>query len=139
MEWHLPLAILLHFLYFIFNNNGLVDHVLGVCVVHVEQLELNVIIQSIQEHVLLLFIDPDVFGGVSWQLNEWVQVLIHCHAALFQVSEFLLLQLHGATRHIMGTEMSLELIPRDGVDVCMGVAVHFPPVCYCAKKMVHGK
>jgi hypothetical protein len=52
-EWHLPLAILLHFHDFVFNNNGLVDHVLEVCVVCVEQLELNVIIQSIQEHVLL--------------------------------------------------------------------------------------
>jgi hypothetical protein len=70
MEWHLPLAILLHFLDFVFNNNGLVDQVLEVCIVYVEQLELNVIIQSIQEHVLLLFIGVDVFGGVSRQLNE---------------------------------------------------------------------
>jgi hypothetical protein len=70
MEWHLPLAILLHFLDFVFNNNGLVDQVLEVCIVYVEQLELNVIIQSIQEHVLLLFIGVDVFGGVSRHLNE---------------------------------------------------------------------
>jgi hypothetical protein len=35
-EWHLPLAILLHFLYLIFNNNGLVDHVLEVGVVGVK-------------------------------------------------------------------------------------------------------
>jgi hypothetical protein len=38
MEWHLPLAIPLHFLDFVFNNNVLVDHVLEVCVVCVEQL-----------------------------------------------------------------------------------------------------
>jgi hypothetical protein len=44
MEWHLPLAILLHFLDFVFNNNGLVDHALEVYVVCVEQLELNIII-----------------------------------------------------------------------------------------------
>jgi hypothetical protein len=69
MEWHLPLVILLHFLDFVFNNNDLVDHVLEVCVVSVEQLELNVIIQFTQEHVLL-FIGVDVFGGVSRQLNE---------------------------------------------------------------------
>jgi hypothetical protein len=36
MEWHLPLAILLYFLDFVFNNNGLVDHVLEVCIVCVE-------------------------------------------------------------------------------------------------------
>jgi hypothetical protein len=69
MEWHLPLVILLHFLDFVFNNNDLVDHVLEVCVVSVEQLEFNVIIQFTQEHVLL-FIGVDVFGGVSRQLNE---------------------------------------------------------------------
>jgi hypothetical protein len=55
-EWHFPLAILLHFLYLIFNENGLVDHVLEVSVVGVKQLELNVIIQPTQEHVLLLLV-----------------------------------------------------------------------------------
>jgi hypothetical protein len=43
-EWHFPLAILLHFSNLVFNDNGLVDHVLEVGVVGVEQLELNVII-----------------------------------------------------------------------------------------------
>jgi hypothetical protein len=62
-EWHFPLAILLHFLYLIFNDNGLVDHVLEVGVVGVEQLELNVIIQHVQEHVLLLLICVDVVRG----------------------------------------------------------------------------
>jgi hypothetical protein len=65
MEWHLPLAILLYLLDLVFNNNGLVDHVLEICVVRVEQLELNIIIQSIQEHVMLLFINVDVIRGVS--------------------------------------------------------------------------
>jgi hypothetical protein len=65
MEWHLPLAILLHILDLIFNNNGLVNHVLEVCVVYVEQLESNIIIQSIQEYVLFLFISVDVIMGIS--------------------------------------------------------------------------
>jgi hypothetical protein len=46
-EWHLPFAILLHFLEFACNNNGLVDHVLKIGVVIVEQLELNIIVQSL--------------------------------------------------------------------------------------------
>jgi hypothetical protein len=65
MEWYLPLAIFLHLLDLVFNINGHVDHVLEVCVVRVEQLELNIIIQSIQEHVLLLLISVDVVRGVS--------------------------------------------------------------------------
>jgi hypothetical protein len=35
-EGHFPLAILLHFLYLIFNDNGLVDHMLEVGVVGVK-------------------------------------------------------------------------------------------------------
>jgi hypothetical protein len=62
MEWHLPLAILLHLLDLVFNNNGLVDHVLEVYVIRVEQLELNIIIQ---EHVTFLFITADVVRGTS--------------------------------------------------------------------------
>jgi hypothetical protein len=65
MEGHLPLAILLHLLDLVFNNNGLVDHVLEVYIVCVGQLELNIIIQSIQEHVLFLFISVDVVRGMS--------------------------------------------------------------------------
>jgi hypothetical protein len=63
-EWHLPLAILLHLSDLVFNNNGLVDHVLEVGVVSVQQLELNVIIQPVQEHVQLLLICPDVVRGI---------------------------------------------------------------------------
>jgi hypothetical protein len=63
-ECHFPLAILLHFSDLVFNDNGLVDHVLEVSVVSVEQLELNVIIQPTQEHVLLLLICIDVIRGI---------------------------------------------------------------------------
>jgi hypothetical protein len=35
-ELHLPLAILLHFSDLVFNDNGLIDHVLEVSVVGVE-------------------------------------------------------------------------------------------------------
>jgi hypothetical protein len=63
-EWHFPLAILLHFSDHVFNDNGLVDHVLEVGVVGVEQLELNVIIQPVREHVLLLLVYVDVVRGI---------------------------------------------------------------------------
>jgi hypothetical protein len=63
-EWHFPLTILLHFSDLVFNNNGLVDHVLEVGVVGAEQLELNVIIQPVQEHVLLLLVCVDVVWGI---------------------------------------------------------------------------
>jgi hypothetical protein len=36
-------------------------------------------------------------------------------------------------------EMSLELIPCDGVDICMGVTVCLPPICCRIKELVRGK
>jgi hypothetical protein len=69
-EWWLPVAVVLHFLDLIFNHNGLVDHVLKIDVVGVEQLELNVIIQLIQKHFLLLLNRINVVCGVSRQLDE---------------------------------------------------------------------
>jgi hypothetical protein len=65
IEWYIHLAILIHLLDLVFNNNGLVDHVLEVYVVRVEQLGLNIIIQSIQERVLFIFISVDVIRGIS--------------------------------------------------------------------------
>jgi hypothetical protein len=35
--------------------------------------------------------------------------------------------------------MSLELVPGDGVDVCMGVVVHLPPVGCCPIELVCSK
>jgi hypothetical protein len=52
------------------NHNGFIDHVFEISVICVEQLELNVIVQPIQKHVLLLLICIDVICDVSRQLNE---------------------------------------------------------------------
>jgi hypothetical protein len=41
--------------------------------------------------------------------------------------------------YIVVTETSLELIPRDGVDICMGVTVCLSPICYRTKELVYGK
>jgi hypothetical protein len=64
------LAILLHFLDLVLDHNGIINHVLEINVIGVEQLELNVIIQPIQEHIMLLLIRVDVVWGVSCQLDE---------------------------------------------------------------------
>jgi hypothetical protein len=39
----------------------------------------------------------------------------------------------------VGAKTSLELVPGDGVDVCMGVAVCLPPVGCCPIKLVCSK
>jgi hypothetical protein len=113
--------------------------VLEIGVVRVEQLELNIVVQSFQEHVLLLFVSVNVFGGVSGQLNELVEVLIDQHAALPHISEFLLLNFHGVAGYIVVTETSLEPVPCDVIDICMGVTVCLPPICCRTKELVRSK
>jgi hypothetical protein len=39
----------------------------------------------------------------------------------------------------MSMKMSLELIPHDGVNVCMGVAIRLPPVGCWSIELVHSK
>jgi hypothetical protein len=39
----------------------------------------------------------------------------------------------------VGAKMSLELVPGDGVDVCMGVIVRLPTVGCCPIKLVCSK
>jgi hypothetical protein len=36
-------------------------------------------------------------------------------------------------------ETSLELIPGDGVDVCMGIVIRLPPISCCPIKLVRNK
>jgi hypothetical protein len=35
--------------------------------------------------------------------------------------------------------MSLELVPRDGVNIYMGVTVSLPPICCRTKELMRGK
>ncbi len=58
---------------------------LKIWVVGVEQLELDLIIETLEKCILLLLIGIDVVGGVPRQLNELIQVLIHRHTSLVQV------------------------------------------------------
>jgi hypothetical protein len=39
----------------------------------------------------------------------------------------------------VSSKTSLELIPRDGFNVCMGVAICLPLVGYCSIELVHSK
>jgi hypothetical protein len=62
---HLGLAILLRFLQLILNDDGHVNQILKIWVVSVEQLKLDLILETLQECVLLLLIGVDIIGGIS--------------------------------------------------------------------------
>jgi hypothetical protein len=79
---HLTLAILLHFLQLVLNDDGLVNQMLKIWVVSVEQLKLDLVLETLEKRVLHLLVSVDVVGGVPLQLSELVQILIHHHASL---------------------------------------------------------
>jgi hypothetical protein len=64
VENHLSLAIFLHLLQLVFNDNGLTDQMLEIQGVCVKQLELDVVIESLEKNVLLLLISIDIISCV---------------------------------------------------------------------------
>jgi hypothetical protein len=60
---HLAFAILLHLFHLILDDDGLVNQMLKIWVVSVEQLKLDLVIETLQKCILLL-IGADVIGGV---------------------------------------------------------------------------
>jgi hypothetical protein len=58
---------------------------LEIWVVCVEQLKLDLVIETLEKHIFLLLIGVDIIDGVPQQLNELIQVLIHRHTSLVQI------------------------------------------------------
>jgi hypothetical protein len=61
---HLSFAILFYFFQLILDDDGLVNQMLKIWVVGVEQLELDLIIETLKKHILLLLIDADIISGM---------------------------------------------------------------------------
>jgi hypothetical protein len=54
---HLALAILLHLLQLILNQDGLINQMLKIWVVGVEQLKLDLILETLEKRILLLLLE----------------------------------------------------------------------------------
>jgi hypothetical protein len=61
---HLTFSILLHLFQLILDDDGIVNQMLKIWVVCGEQLELDLVIESLEKCILLLFISADIVGGV---------------------------------------------------------------------------
>jgi hypothetical protein len=61
---HLTLAILFHLFYLILDHDGLANQMLEILVVGVEQLKLDLIIETLEKCILLLLIGVDAIGGI---------------------------------------------------------------------------
>jgi hypothetical protein len=63
---HLVFAILLHLVQLILGDDGLVNQMLKIWVISVEKLKLDLIIEILEKHILLLLVGVDVINGVPW-------------------------------------------------------------------------
>jgi hypothetical protein len=61
---HLAFVIFLHLFQLIFYDDGLVNQMLEIWVVCVEQLKLDLIIETLEKYILLLLVVVDVVDGV---------------------------------------------------------------------------
>jgi hypothetical protein len=61
---HLALSNLLHLFQLILDDNVLVNQLIKIWVVGVEQLKLDLILETIEKHILLLIIGADIIGGI---------------------------------------------------------------------------
>jgi hypothetical protein len=96
------------------------------------------IIQTVQETFLVLFISVDFMRGISRQLSELGEILIHRHGPLFQILKLLLLQLDNYFENMMCMESSSEFRPVDAFGFLMGFHVSIPPVGCRTRKLVRG-
>ena len=80
-----------------------------------QQLVLETIIQTIHEQLLPLVIIFHFSMCIPRQLYEFVMILCHGHASLFESKEFLLLQLHQPSRNMVRAEGIAKFLPSYGV------------------------
>jgi hypothetical protein len=92
----------------VLQHKSLVHHPLEVLKIPGLQGIGQAIIQSIQEIVLLLLTNVDFMRGVTRQLSELGNVLIHRHGPLFQILKLLPLQLDHSLGNMMCTKSSSE-------------------------------
>jgi hypothetical protein len=57
-------AILFHLLYIVLDYDGLINQMLKIWVVDVEQLKLDLVIETLKKHILLLLVGVDIINGI---------------------------------------------------------------------------
>jgi hypothetical protein len=76
--------------------------------------------------------------GITGQLSELSDVLVHRHGPLFQILKLFLLQLDHSMGNMMCMESSSEFWPIDALGLLVGFHVSIPPVGCRTKEMVRG-
>jgi hypothetical protein len=61
---HLAFAILLHLLQLILNDDCLINQMLKIWVVSIEQLKLDLVLETLEECIWILLVGVDVIGSI---------------------------------------------------------------------------
>jgi hypothetical protein len=93
-----------HHTFVVLQHKRIVRHPLKVFKVPSFQSVGQSIIQTIQETLMLLLISVNLIGSIAKQLGKPGDVLIHRYGSLFQVLEFLILELD----HTLGNMVSMK-------------------------------
>jgi hypothetical protein len=129
------LTLALHHTSTVLQYKGLVHHPLKVLKIPGLQSIGQSIIQAIQEILMLLFISVNFMQGITRQLDELGDVLIHRHGPLFQILK-LILQLDNSLGNMMCMKSSSELWPVDALELLMDFNISIPPVGCRTKELV---
>ena len=84
-------------------------------------------VQSLLEHVLLLFILVHFLWCIAGKFHELVGVFFHIHAPLLQCAELIHLALHGGCRDMVAMELFHKFVPSDGGGIFSSGTVILPP------------
>jgi hypothetical protein len=87
---------------------------------------------------MFLLICVDFMQGITRQLGELGDVLVHRHGPLFQILKLLLLQFDNSLGYMMCTESISELRPVDAFGFLMGLHISIPPIGGRTRKLVRG-
>ncbi len=131
-------AIFFHFFQLVLDDDSLVNKMLKIWVVGVEQLELDLVIESLEKRIQLLLISVDLMQGVVRQLSELGDLLIHRHGPQFQILKLFLLQLDHSLGNMMCTESSSKFWPVDALGLLVGFHISIPPIGCRTIELVRG-
>jgi len=123
----LALVIRLFIRFGTFCENGLVHQSVEVRVDLRGKKGLEFGVQSLLEHVLLLFIIVHFLWCISGQFHEPMGVLFHRHASLLQCAELIRLALHGGRGDMIATELLHKFLSSDGGGIFGSGTVILPP------------
>jgi hypothetical protein len=129
---HPPLATFAASFILVFDHDSSVYQSFQVIVRHIDQVGLQIFLESIHETLSLLLIRVDVVGGIPPPSGELVEVLGDTHPSLLEVKELVAHNLDKSSGNMGLAELALESLPSHNLAFGLHGADIFPPSTRCS-------